>query len=231
MKTEPDSGDIYEALKLSGRSEGVINPDDKTERFAFSASLFKYDEESYEALKHLISEDGGVLKPVLAVKTKRKVLVIDGWHRVLASKELNIPCPAVFCEGLTESQMENAALSLNLSGRKMRPKERREIAIALYEQCGWGYGRISKAIGDSNKSNVQRWIAKYKMSRGEGAMSGGDGEREIDRICGTFERGLKKMLAYFAMLRLLGERVSETDLDKLRGTVQSLLEAIDERGQ
>jgi hypothetical protein len=59
--------------------------------------------------------------------------------------------------------MENAALSLNLSGRKMRPKDRREITIALYEQCGWGYGRISRAIGDNNKSNVQRWITTHKM--------------------------------------------------------------------
>jgi hypothetical protein len=54
--------------------------------------------------------------------------------------------------------MENAALRLNLSGRKMRPKERREIASALYGQCGWGYGRISRAIGDNNKSRVQQQI-------------------------------------------------------------------------
>jgi ParB-like chromosome segregation protein Spo0J len=138
MEAEADSGDIYESLKRSKKSEGVINPGDKVERYAFATSLFKYDEKSYNALKQLISEDGGVLKPVLAVKTKGTILIIDGWHRVLASRELNIPCPAVFCEGLTASQMENAALSLNLSGRKMRPKERREIAIALYEQFGWG---------------------------------------------------------------------------------------------
>jgi hypothetical protein len=67
--------------------------------------------------------------------------------------------------------------------------------------------------------------------QGEGAMSGGDGEREIDRICGTFEKVLKKMLAYFAVLRLLGERVSEADLDKLRETAQSVLETIDEQGR
>jgi hypothetical protein len=37
----------------------------------------------------------------------------------------------------------------------MKPKERREIAIALYGQCRWAYRCISKAIGDNNKTNVQ----------------------------------------------------------------------------
>jgi hypothetical protein len=192
MEPEASGDDIYEALNLSGRYDGVIKPGDKTERFAFSASLFKYDEKSYEALKKLISEDGGVIKPVLTVKDKRKTVIIDGWHRILVAKELDIPCPAVFCEGLTESQIENAALSLNLSGRRMRLKERRGIAIALYEQRVWGYGRISKTIGDNNKSNVQRWVTKHKMMQGEGAMSGGDGETEFDMICGILGRGFKK---------------------------------------
>jgi hypothetical protein len=225
MEAVLESSDIYEALKCSGRSEGVIKPGDKTERFAFSASLFKYDEKRYEALKKLIFEDSDVIKPVLVVKDKGKTVVIGGWHRVLAAKELDIPCPAVFCEGLSEAQMENAAISLNLSGRQMRPKERREIAIALYKQRGWGYGRISKAIGDNNKSNVQRWITKYKMMRGEGNMSDSDGETEIDRICRALDGGRKKMLAFFGVLRLFGERVSEADAGRLRETVRSLQEA------
>jgi ParB-like chromosome segregation protein Spo0J len=97
METKLDSDDIYEALKSTDRTYGVITPGDNVARFAFAASLFKYDEKRYEALKRLISEDGGVIKPVLAVKKDGTVLVIDGWHRILASKELGVPCPAVFC--------------------------------------------------------------------------------------------------------------------------------------
>jgi hypothetical protein len=86
-----------------------------------------------------------------------------------------------------------AGIPADLDGRKMGPKERRGIAIALYEQYGWGYGRIGKAIGDNNKSNVQRWITVYKKQQGDGDISGGgDGETEVDMICGVLERGLKK---------------------------------------
>jgi hypothetical protein len=39
MEAEHDSGGIYEALKLSGRAEGVINPGDNMGRFSFDVSL------------------------------------------------------------------------------------------------------------------------------------------------------------------------------------------------
>jgi hypothetical protein len=232
MEAKPDSGDEYEALKRADMSEGAINPDDNVERYSFAASLFKYEEKRYEALKQLISEDGGVIKPVFAVKTKGKILVIDGWHRVLASKELDIPCPAAFYKGLSDAQMENAALNLNLSGRKMRAKDRREIAIALYEQYKWGYGRISRAIGDKNKTNVQRWITEYKKQQeGGSAASDVEGETEIDKTYRVFERGLKKIRSFFGASRLLGVRVGESDMDKLREIVQSLQKVIEEQEQ
>jgi hypothetical protein len=231
METVLENNDFYEALKRADKSEGVINPGDKTERFPFAASLFKYDEKSYEALKQLISEDGGVIKPVFAVKTKGTVLVIDGWHRVLASKELDIPCPAVFYKGLSEAQMENAALNLNLSGRKMKPKERREIAITLYEQYRWGYGRISRAIGDNNKSSVQAWITTYKKKQGESVGAVNDGEMEIGRISELLRRALKRLQGYYDVSRFMGVPVSENNTEKLKEIVMSLLDTINERGE
>jgi hypothetical protein len=50
-------------------------------------------------------EDGSVVvvKQVLAVKTKGNVLIIDGCHRVLASRELGLICPGVFYDRLPDA--------------------------------------------------------------------------------------------------------------------------------
>jgi hypothetical protein len=126
----------------------------------------------------------------------------------------------------------NSAISLNLCGRNIRPKDRREIAVALYEQYQWGYGCISRAIGDNNKSSVQWWITEYKRKKGEDSASGDDDrETEIGRICGTFKRGIKKIQAFYGVSRLLGAGISEADADELREIVRSLREIIDGQGR
>jgi transposase-like protein len=125
--------------------------------------------------------------------------------------------------------MENSAISLNLSGRKMRPKERKEIAISLYEQYRWGYGRISRAIGDNNKSNVQRWIIEYKRKKGElpGIESG---EREVDKICGILRKNLKRLRVFYDVSQFMGENISGVDVDELWEISQSLQGIINKKG-
>ncbi len=74
----------------------------------------KMEDERYELLVEAIREEG-FLQPILALKKRRKVEIVDGHHRFWAAQEVDLPeIPVILISGISDDRALALGFGMNM---------------------------------------------------------------------------------------------------------------------
>lgn len=139
----------------------------REERFQLLPPLTK---DEYASLKADI-EAHGVQVPVIIDEDGE---VIDGHHRMQIARELNVFCPTVVKEGLSEAEKRRMARNLNMQRRQLSTKQKRlVIADELMEDPSQSNNSLAQRLGVSDMT-VASVRAEYGLH--QDARVGADGK-------------------------------------------------------
>lgn len=91
-----------------------------------------------------------------AVLLGEHIPLVDGRHRLLACTELQIDCPAVWLEGLTQPEEEELAIALNATRRHLnRQQKRKLVEYELMRDSNRSDRRIASVCGVTGPTVAQ----------------------------------------------------------------------------
>ena len=119
--------------------------------------------EDYDSLAASIAEDGSVHVPIEISPDGR---IIDGRARYEIAEKYNIGCSYFVRADLTDEQMYERALSLNLARRHLGIKERKEIAAVLLRATPYKSSRAIAGLTGLNDKTITA-IREEMITAGE----------------------------------------------------------------
>lgn len=110
---------------------------------------------------------GANMPPVRLANVNGALVLIDGWHRLRAQRQLNRSSVAATVEEMTEAEAQwQAALANNANGLRLKRSERRNV-FEVYMKTGRyrrgrsvkSYREIARDLGGlATKSTIENWM-------------------------------------------------------------------------
>ena len=151
----------------------MIRATDKVKRIDSKIVLPEHTKKELEELKRSIKENG-VEIPIMVLESFDWLIVVDGWNRLQACRELGIDAPAIIIS-VNDTRALEIVLEENLSRRPMTQKQKKVIAYQLRNEMNLRDTQVAERLCISHVT-VGKWLGPAKPAS----------ERKIEQNINSF---------------------------------------------
>ncbi len=119
------------------------------------------DSELLEELERSIREHG-ILQPLQIALVNNKYVLVDGLHRLIIAKKLNMKTVPCIVKPMSEQQLLITNLIMNRQRGRSNPADEARVLVKLIDEYGVDFDEACKAIGFSRGTGDKYYrIGKY----------------------------------------------------------------------
>ena len=142
---------------LTPSKQIFIGPGDYVEKYDVGFEVPILGKKGINELKLEIELGHKAMTPISVIPSTRGYVIIDGWSRYQIAKELQCGCLADVYEGLNPEQVRKLFLAENFCRRRIKPKERKELALKIRENTSLSNAQLARLLGVTPGA-VSKWF-------------------------------------------------------------------------